>query len=413
MKKTMAKIRASLTNNIDLKIIAVIIAAIVWLAVINISDPEKTLVIYSVPITMTDEESITDQGMVYTVESSQYVNITISGKRSVVSELSADDFTATASLAELSKVNAVPVEVSAANRAVENRITIEKQSVQSVTVSIENIEEQEYNIEVEFSGDADDGYVAGNYSLSKNTVNIQAPTSVLDKISRVVATCDLNGQNSDISQSCKLILYDKRGNEVQDKNISLSNKKVDIYVNILKEKEVAIHVETTGTPADGYRMADISLSQNTVKIVGAEELLEDIDSVEVAEGVDISNQAENVTQTIDLSEYLPEGVSIDGDNEIQVTVEIEELVTKTLRIKTSDLNVENLGDNLEVRYPADTITVELRGEKDVIDQITEQDLNATINLEGLEKGTYTIPVSITVPGDTQLLEQVTVRIRLR
>ena len=97
MKKTMTKIRESLTNNVGIKIVAVLVAAIVWLAVININDPEKTIIIYNIPITVTNEDVITDMGMVYTLESKNSINITVSGKRSNVSDLSADDFTATAS----------------------------------------------------------------------------------------------------------------------------------------------------------------------------------------------------------------------------------------------------------------------------------------------------------------------------
>ena len=49
MKKAMMKIRASLTHNVGMKIVAVIVAALIWLTVINITDPEKTIVIYNVP----------------------------------------------------------------------------------------------------------------------------------------------------------------------------------------------------------------------------------------------------------------------------------------------------------------------------------------------------------------------------
>lgn len=45
MKKVMIKIKESLTHNVGIKIIAVIVATLVWLTVINITDPEKTIVL--------------------------------------------------------------------------------------------------------------------------------------------------------------------------------------------------------------------------------------------------------------------------------------------------------------------------------------------------------------------------------
>ena len=92
MKKMIMKIKESLTHNVGVKIVAVIIATLIWLTVINITDPEKTVVIYGVPVTVTHEEAISDLDMVYEVKNDKYINITISGKRSVVGNLSADDF---------------------------------------------------------------------------------------------------------------------------------------------------------------------------------------------------------------------------------------------------------------------------------------------------------------------------------
>lgn len=59
MKSVTKKLRESITNNIMLKIAAVFIAALVWLAVVNLSDPTKTITIYGIPINLTDEEAIT------------------------------------------------------------------------------------------------------------------------------------------------------------------------------------------------------------------------------------------------------------------------------------------------------------------------------------------------------------------
>lgn len=41
MKKAMMKIKASLTNNVGIKVIAVVIAALIWLMIVNISDPKR------------------------------------------------------------------------------------------------------------------------------------------------------------------------------------------------------------------------------------------------------------------------------------------------------------------------------------------------------------------------------------
>ena len=140
MKSVTKKLRESITNNIMLKIAAVFIAALVWLAVVNLSDPTKTITIYGIPINLTDEEAITDQNKVYKVDQRLTLNVTITGKRSVISELSSDDFTAVAPLDEISVANSVQVEVSANKKNVENKISIVNQSVKAVSVDVEDLD---------------------------------------------------------------------------------------------------------------------------------------------------------------------------------------------------------------------------------------------------------------------------------
>ena len=354
MKRALIKIKESLTNNVGIKISAVMIAAIVWLAVININDPEKTKVIYNIPVTVTNEEVITDMSMVYNLESKNTVNITVSGKRSIVSSLSAEDFVATASLKELSKVNAVPVEVSAKKNSISGKITVVKQSVQTVTVNVEEIGKQEFDIEVEFNGKVADGYVIGTYSLSRNTVNVKAPMSVLDRITRVVANCNLDKSDADISQRCKLLLYDKHGKEIKADNVRMSVGKVDVSVNILKEKEIPIRVNSVGNPASGYEVAGMKLSKENIKVVGTKEALSDLDILEVNGSIDITNQTGDVTANIDL-----------------------------------------------------------KGEKKVMKEITKSQLNASIDLKGYDKGTVTVPVSITIPEGTELVKAVNVKVKMK
>lgn len=413
MKKAMTRIRASLTNNVGLKVIAVVIAAIVWLAVVNISDPEKTVVIYNVPVTVTNEESIMELGMVYNVASGKFVDITISGKRSIVSNLTSDDFKATASLKELSKVNSIPIEIESKNKSIGRKITIVKQSIQSMTVDVEELDKQKFNIEVEFSGKAEEGYVVGNYSLADEMVEVKAPVSVLDRIAKVVATCDISGQKADFSQNAKITLYDKRGEEIKNKDLTLSRKKVGILVDILQETEIPIVFGDVGEAAEGYLVSEITLSSETVKLSGAEDVLAEIEKIDITSDIDISNITKDTTITINLAEKIPDGVTISGDTEIKVTVKVYKLTTKTFKIKIENLEVNNLKEGLELSFPSDSVEVTLRGEKKIINDISKEELKASIDLKGEDKGTVTVPVSIKVPDNTELLEEITVKVKLK
>lgn len=414
MKKAIMKIRASLTNNVGIKIIAVLIAALIWLTVVNISDPEKTVVIYNIPITITNESVVTDMNMVYNTDKNASVNITVSGKRSVVSRLSADDFKATASLKELSKVNSVPIEVSAKQNSIGRNVTIEKQSMQTLEVSVEEVKKQKFSIEVEYSGSLDKGYVTAGYTLSNNNVTVEAPESVLEKIDRVVAQCDIDEETYDFTRKCAISLYDKNGNIVKSEHIKLSAKNVKVSVTILNEKEVPVVVNSVGTPATGYHVDSVEVSPENIVLVGRKETLDAIDSIVVDDTIDISDKTDNTVVEIDISKYLPEGVSIseESTNIVGVDIKINQLVTKKFTINTKNIMTDGLGSNYEMSFISKNITVELQGENDVMKDISSDDIHTSINLNKYKEGTETVDVSVVVPDGTVLLNNVSVKVKI-
>lgn len=413
MKKAMMKIKASLTNNVGIKIIAVIIATLIWLTVVNISDPEKTIVIYNIPITITHENAITDMNMVYNVDRDASVNITVSGKRSIVSRLSTDDFKATASLKELSKVNSVPVEIVAKQNSIGRKVTIEKQSIQTLEIGVEEMKKQTFSIQAEYIGNVAMGYVAGDYTLSRNNVTVEAPESVLDRIDRVVAQCDVDGETDDFTRKSVLVLYDKHGRQVKSNHITISAKSVKVSVIVLKEKEVPIVVNNISSPLSGYHMETVETKPENVILVGKKEQIDGIESIIVADTIDITDKAKDTVEKIDIKKYLPEGVSVRGDSLIEVRIKINKLATKKFTIDADDIVIEDLNRDYEMTFSNKSISVELQGEDEIVKKISSKDIRASINLKDYKEGTETVEVSVVVPDGTVLLNNVTAKVKIK
>lgn len=413
MKKAMMKIKASLTNNVGIKIIAVIIATLIWLTVVNISDPEKTIVIYNIPITITHENAITDMNMVYNVDRDASVNITVSGKRSIVSRLSTDDFKATASLKELSKVNSVPVEIVAKQNSIGRKVTIEKQSIQTLEIGVEEMKKQTFSIQAEYIGNVAMGYVAGDYTLSRNNVTVEAPESVLDRIDRVVAQCDVDGETDDFTRKSVLVLYDKHGKQVKSNHITISAKSVKVSVIVLKEKEVPIVVNNISSPLSGYHMETVETKPENVILVGKKEQIDGIESIIVADTIDITDKAKDTVEKIDIKKYLPEGVSVRGDSLIEVRIKINKLATRKFTIDTDDIVIEDLNRDYEVTFSNKSVSAQLQGEDKIMKNISSKDIRASINLKDYKEGTETVDVSVVVPDGTVLLNNVTAKVKIK
>ena len=417
MKKMLTKLKMSLTNNIGLKFLAVLIALVLWLALVNVNDPEKTITVSNIPISVTNESAITSRDMVYNVKSEQYLNITVSGKRSIVSNLSAEDFRATASLKELSKVNSIPVDVTTKNASLGRKITIVKQSAQTILVDVENVEEKDFtDLVVEYTGKVADGYVAGLSSMSTDEVTVKAPTSIIDKIKKVAVRCSLDGTTTNISKKCPVILYDKNDKEIKSDEIELSDKKIRVNVNVLRAKQVpisTINKDELGKPADGYVVDDVILSSDSITVYGSEESLDSIESLDIQDDIDVSDAKGDVTQNIDVTGKLPKGLSVSGESTITVKVLIQKLITRTFEYDASEVSLNDLSSNLDVQLVTKKVKVTLQGEEEVISQLTKDDIAISADLGKVKEGTTTVHVDVAVPDNTTLMNNVTIKIKAK
>lgn len=417
MKKMLTKLKMSLTNNIGLKFLAVLIALVLWLAIVNVNDPEKTITVSNIPISVTNESAITSRDMVYNVKSEQYLNITVSGKRSIVSNLSAEDFRATASLKELSKVNSIPVDVTAKNASLGRKITIVKQSAQTILVDVENLEEKDFtDLVVEYTGKVADGYVAGLSSMSTDEVTVKAPTSIIDKIKKVAVRCSLDGTNTNISKKCPVILYDKNNKEIKSDEIELSDKKIRVNVNVLRAKQVpisTINKDELGKPADGYVVDDVILSSDSITVYGSEESLDSIESLDIQDDIDVSDAKGDVTQNIDVTGKLPKGLSVSGESTITVKVLIKKLITRTFEYDASEVSLNDLSSDLDVQLVTKKVKVTLQGEEEVISQLTKDDMAISADLGKVKEGTTTVHVDVAVTDNTTLMNNVTIKIKAK
>ena len=417
MKKMLTKLKMSLTNNIGLKFLAVLIALVLWLAIVNVNDPEKTITVSNIPISVTNESAITSRDMVYNVKSEQYLNITVSGKRSIVSNLSAEDFRATASLKELSKVNSIPVDVTTKNASLGRKITIVKQSAQTILVDVENVEEKDFtDLVVEYTGKVADGYVAGLSSMSTDEVTVKAPTSIIDKIKKVAVRCSLDGTTPNISKKCPVILYDKNDKEIKSDEIELSDKKIRVNVNVLRAKQVpisTINKDELGKPADGYVVDDVILSSDSITVYGSEESLDSIESLDIQDDIDVSDAKGDVTQNIDVTGKLPKGLSVSGESTITVKVLIKKLITRTFEYDASEVSLNDLSSDLDVQLVTKKVKVTLQGEEEVISQLTKDDMAISADLGKVKEGTTTVHVDVAVPDNTTLMNNVTIKIKAK
>ena len=101
MLKNLAK---KLTNNLGLKVLAVLFAIALWIVVVNIDDPVKPAQ-YTISVTQDNMDYLTSNGKYSeTLGGKNTVTFTASAKRSILEKLSNTDFTAVADMEKIEYV---------------------------------------------------------------------------------------------------------------------------------------------------------------------------------------------------------------------------------------------------------------------------------------------------------------------
>lgn len=408
------KMKSRITSNLMLKIISIVVAFIFWLMIINVTDPTMAKTFYGIPVKVLNENVITSANQVYEIAEGDKVDVTVKGKRSFVESLKESDFTATADLSGLSKVNAVSIDVKMKKQSNSN-VEVEWGNA-VMKVKLEERVTQKFRVEVEHEGELSENYVLGDIVAKPNIVEVSCGKSKFKKIDHVGVLVTLNGESEDFEKKYKPVLYNADGEALGNDNVIFSNDRITVGIEVLQTKEIPIYVEVTGTPAEGYRLVQTDFMPGTVQVSGSREALKKATSVKIQVSVD--NAKKDVEKEIglsDLSQYLPSGLSLVGDTSpISVRCVIEKNGTRSFVLTAADIAVKNLPANCTIEFSDDSAkyTAVLSGTEEVLQGMTLNELGAFLDLSGMGEGVHTLEVQFALPATVELKHAVKVQVIL-
>lgn len=395
------KVLKKLTHNLGYKIAAILLAVVLWLVVVNIEDPNKTVTIWNIPIELINSETITDQGKVYSITSGSTAYVKVKGPRSYVDKLEADDFIATADFETLSITNAVTVQVDWSEEGVDYSKRVEiLESTTTISVALEDIKSKTYEVQINYSGELAEGYVVNEAALSNETVVVTAPQSILREIDYVSVSIDVTDRVEDFSENVTPKLYSDSGQEIfQDENTKINVSVVTADIQIFKTKTVPINIYSLGSPGTGYELSMITTNVEYIDIKGYSENIDKVSSINISsEDVNITGAVTDMKFNLYMEDYLPDEIYLldENSNNFTVTAIIVSEGVKSYTIKTSSVTFINkpVGLKATISYPVDSIIFRVNGASSSFDvsQVT-----ASIDLSGAVAGTAEYSVIFSLP----------------
>lgn len=417
--------KKALTNNLGLKLLSLFFAFAVWLVVVNIDDPVISNTYSGVVVEVINDNTLLDKGKVYEIlNNSDVIDVTITGKRSIVESISKENIKALADLQDMSLMNAVEIKLSTNKN--NDQLDAIKSSTASLQLKIEDLKELHLPINILVDGEPADDYIAGDAVTNQNTVRVSGPESIIDEIVTAQAEVSVSGRTNDITTNCDIKLYDKDGAPVESQYINTNIKNVNISVAILPVKAVEIECGYVGEPANGYLVdGEPQSDRQAVYIAGKQSLLDSISTIVVPESViDITDAKDNCSATVDINRYIPEGVRLAEDSfggKITITVPVAKSVERSFDVQMSNLVLVNIPNGYEAEIllnsnnvnPGDeenniTMKINTKGILHEYDLVDEDKIKGYVDVEGymqetgvqaVADGIYRLPIEFNLPDN--------------
>lgn len=377
LKKILKFIKNFFKSNTVPKIIAIAVAAILW---IYVSSTQSTAGKFPGSINL--RSTNTSPGLVAIYDQST-VDVEIMADPADWKKLSADSFSATVDLNGLSE-GTYQLEISVTCSIPDVKIT--KVNPAKTYVSLEKIITKTININVSSEGAPAEGLAVGEVALDPETVEVSGASSVVNSLTEASALLALNGESNDFEKSLRVFAKDDKGVEI--KGLIFSPEHINAKVDLIRasnSKTVGVKVITSGTPKQGYYVSSVAVNPSTIDISGSGSALSAINFLET-EKVDISDVSTTLERSVSLN--IPNGVAVSTSNGSRVRVTISFAESETSKSVTVNIVAGNLNDSLRMTYAPTDIKVVISGSASAIAKVG-QAVDYNLDLSGKGVGQFT------------------------
>ena len=415
--------KTKLLNNLLLKVLSVAAAVLLWLIVVNIDDPITDISFRNIKVEIVNADILADQGQVYrVVEGTDTVDLTVYARTSAAGRLQASDFSVTADVQkDLRYDSMVSIEVSyvGGNANVERAIERIEQSRSNVLVSIEESVTEQFKVTTRYINEPSEGLEVGTLTPEQTVVEITGPKSMVDEIQQVVAEVNIAGITGTAVRTCTLKLIDGNGDEMDDTYLTYTEKDqpFEVTVTTLNTKEVGISFDINEAAPDGYGVASITYMPQTVTIAGLQSDIRSILNLDIpAEALNPDGLTGSVEQTVDISQYLPDGIQIPNEDEREIVVRMEIVSYESVNytFAPGQIHFANIQEGLELdAADSEDVTIQVNGLPADLSALTQDSIQLTVDLSECRRaGTYTLPVTVTLPDGYTCQDSPEITVRL-
>lgn len=398
-----------LNNNRFLMLVSFIIALGLWVWVAIDKSPEIQTVITNVPVKINLENSIPQQlGLQIFGESEFTVDVTVTGKKYVLSNLKAEDIQVEANTNYVNSAGTKTLQLKVSPTYSSEEFTISSVSSTYIEVFFDTYKEVELSLSGEVATNlktiVPEGCIMGDIVFSKSTVTVSGPTTEINRITGVYATASVNEvleKTTTFDPDVKLITND--GSKLEYSKISIDEAEITMTIPVLKVVSLPTIVEFKNAPS--YFIENplsYTVSPSTVKVAVPVDVLETtkhfvVDTIDFADVSNSYNTFNVYVESINTFKIVDESVK-----RFRVRINATNYESKTITVPASKIVLKDNRNDFKVTLNGNKdIAVTVIGTPASLEKITADNISIVVDTadKSLTKDTNVIPAKVLVNSE--------------
>ena len=362
-------------------VLSLLIAIALWAFVIGEVNPEASRSYREVPLKFLNQEVLEEQNLAVYSVSQRTINVTLNGTRSEINKIDTKDIVATVDLGHaVMGNNEIRVDLK-----VPSKVDVESQSVNKITVNIENRIGKEIPIMVTYEGEFNGEEEPITVEQSMETVMVYGAETTVGQVTAAKAAVAENLVTAEEQQlQVRLTAVNSAGQRVY--NVKLSSDEMYIVSELAKLKTVPLEVPLQGEDSDGIERTVTVPEEIILKGKAA-----DLDAIDFVRAEPIDLTGVMTSTTIPITPILPEGVELSLENgAFEVVVEVTKTETRSLTFDQTKITFEGLESGLSAQAADTALTLSITGSESQLGTLMEDDVTIVADLTGLDAGRHKV-----------------------
>lgn len=390
-------LRQTLVQNIIWFGVSLLLAFMVWYLATLQADPIDRAVYRGVPVLVTP-----DDGLIIISDPISPITVTVRARTSLLRLITREDLIASVDLVGKGVGrHTVPLLVRL-NRA--GNASLDTQPTQ-VTVELELMEARQKPVEIVITNPSPVEVSNDAPTTDVLQAEVRGAASQVAQVDHVQGQIDLSDQRSPVSMEVPLVAVDANGAVVPD--VTITPQTAGVTVNIYQRPDVRrltvrpnILLETL---PPGYVFTNLLTNPSVVYISGAPSVLASLGDTIDTKPIDLTERTEDFEVSVSLD--LPDEnlLVLSGDNNIQVNIGIEPQIT-VRQFDSIPITLIGEAPNAQYAILPPTISVVLNGPLILLDGLAAADIQAVLDVNGLEAGTYDLVPTIVIEQGAVVIE---------